>query len=203
LEPVLQLQFLFPGHTRSELRTLSEVSLMRDFPGLRSDPGRQGLAQVFAEILLRYHPGASDSPEFHDLLLAAQESLESSSPERGALQARFCAFLLRFCRASGFQPQFRTCVYCGIEVSGHALTFLLDQGGPVCSDHRVEGGLLMRESLVHWLDALQNDKEPPEANRVEAWRSETFLLNYLGRHAGGEKKLQSLAVWHAMTADTG
>src|SRR3954464_2124695 len=54
LEPVLHLQLLFPEFSRSEIRFLGEVSLLRGFPALGQDPIKQGLAQIFAETLLRY-----------------------------------------------------------------------------------------------------------------------------------------------------
>ena len=203
LEPVLHLQFLFPEFARSELRTLGEVSLMRDFPAVREDPIKQGLARVFAEILLRYAPSESDAAQFHDLLLAAKEKLEDSSPERAALQVQLSAFLLRYCGISGFQPQFRICVSCGQPVTGLNVPFLLDRGGPICSRCRREESAVhfLRENIVRWLDALQTGGELSVLSRTEAWRAEEFLLHYLGRHAGGEKNLKSLSVWHALMED--
>jgi DNA repair protein RecO (recombination protein O) len=203
LEPVLQLQLLFPGFSRSEIRFLGEVSLLRDFPGLREDPAKLGLARVFAEVLLRYAPSESDAEGFHDLLVAAQEGLEESSPERGALQARLASFLLGYCALSGFQPQFRVCVRCGERPSGTSVYFQMDQGGPVCSRCREgEASISLRENVLRWLDAAQRGGEVPVLGRTDAWRAEEFLLHYLGSHAGGEKRLNSVAVWHELMEDS-
>ncbi len=203
LEPVLHLQLLFPEFSRSELRLLSEVSLLRDFPELRRDPAKQALAQVFGEIILRYPPGESDAAEFHDLLLEAEADLESLSGYE-VLQARLCAFLLRFCHLSGFQPQFRACFRCGAPISDSAVHFYPDQGGPACGRHREgsgSGAQLLREATVRWLDGLQAEGEAPHLGRTESLRAENFLLHYLGRHTGGEKTLKSLPVWHALIGD--
>ena len=200
LEPVLHLQFLFPAFSRSEIRILGEVSLMRDFPAVREDIARQGLACVFAEILLRYAPSESDAPQFHDLLLSAQEKLESAGSQRGDLQAQLMAFLLGYCNISGFQPQFRNCVKCDAPVSGANIPFLMDRGGPLCSNCQREerATQFLREGTLRWLDAIQTGTEIPVVSRTEAWRAEDFLLHYLGRHTGGEKNLKSLAVWHEL-----
>jgi len=200
LEPILHLQFLFPAFSRSEIRILGEVSLLRDFPAVREDIARQGLACVFAEILLRYTPSESDAPQFHDLLLAAQEKLESSTLDRNDLQAQLSAFILGYCTISGFQPQFRDCVKCGDPVSGANIPFMMDRGGPLCANCQKEekATQFLREGVLRWLDAIQSGNEIPELSRTDAWRAEDFLLHYLGRHTGGEKNLKSLAIWHEM-----
>ncbi len=202
LEPVLHLQWLFPEFSRSELRTLSEVNLLRDFSAVRSDPAKQGLTRVFAELVLRYPPGESDAAEFHDLLLSAEEELEVMPAQREGLQARLCAFLLDFIRLSGFRPQFRECMRCGAAMTQPAVAFYPDRGGPICTrcQREAPGGEyhLLREDTWRWLDALQHHAPPPALGRTETWRAESFLLQYLGLHAGGEKKLKSLAVWYAL-----
>ena len=57
----------------------------------------------------------------------------------------------------------------------------------------------LREGIVRWLDAVHSGHEMPALGRTDSWRAEEFLLHYLGRHTGGEKKLKSLAVWHELT----
>jgi len=208
LQPVLHLQFLFPEFSRSELRFLGEVSLLRDFSSLRENPVKQGLAHVFAEVLLKYSPSESDAAQFHDLVLAANEGLENAASERETLQQNLCGFLLKYCALCGFQPQFRVCVRCGEAVSGPKIPFQMDRGGPVCSRcQRQESAThSLRENVVHWLDALQTAEEksslPPKSSgslgKADAGQAEEFLLHYLGTHAGGEKNLKSIAVWHEL-----
>ncbi|HEX2613785.1 MAG TPA: DNA repair protein RecO [Fibrobacteria bacterium] len=215
LEPGLHLQFLFPAHGRGEMRILSDVALLRDFPGVRDDIVRQGLAQVFGEVLLKYLPDGARAPDFHDLMLRSLERIdvtESTGSDRGALQERLAAFLLDFCKLSGFQPQFRLCAQCGGRISGAIVDFSVEQGGPVCGKCRSgeEGSVRMRESTLLWLRAVQDGvedgaqdaaeaKDPsPEMSRSDMGRAVDFLLLYLGRHAGGQKPLKSLEVWRGL-----
>jgi DNA repair protein RecO (recombination protein O) len=202
IDPALHLQFLFPAFSRSEIRTLSDLSLLRDFPGIREVPIKQGLGRIFAEVLLRHPPGGADAAQFHDLLLQAQERIESSPPERALLQTRLCAFLLDYCRISGFQPQFRECVRCGGAITGSSAVFHPEQGGPECGLHGTgENTARMKTVLFRWMDELQNGGDPGPLDRTDAWKVEDFLMQYLGRHAGGARSLKSLPVWHELFVD--
>jgi DNA repair protein RecO (recombination protein O) len=217
LEPGLHLQFLFPAHARGEMRILSDVALLRDFSAVRDDISRQGLAQVFGELLLKYLPDGARAPDYHDLMLRALErveSVEADGPESvsGQLLTQLAAFLLDFCKLSGFQPQFRLCAQCGGMISGMVMDFSVEQGGPLCGKCRSgeEGSVRMRETTLRWLRALQDatedlaapagsEAEPlPEMSRADMWRACEFLLLYLGRHAGGQKPLKSLEVWRGL-----
>jgi DNA repair protein RecO (recombination protein O) len=203
LEPILHLQLLFPEFSRSELRYLGEVSLLRDFSNLRENPIKQALAHVFSEVLLKYSPSESDAPQFHDLFLTSEEELENAPAERVVLQTRLGAFLLSYCALLGFQPQFRVCVRCGDVVSGATISFQMDLGGPVCSrcQRQETATHSLRESVVNWLDAVQTEGEKmPQTSlgRTDAGRAEEFLLHYLGSHVGGEKNLKSVSVWHEL-----
>jgi DNA repair protein RecO (recombination protein O) len=202
LEPAIHVQYLFPGHSRSEIRLLTDVALLRDFPRVREDIVKQSLAQVFGEVLLRYTPDETEAPEFHDLLLKGLETLEAAPPDRNALQAAFASYLLEYCDLAGYKPQFRACVQCGETVSGLNIVFHVDQGGPRCGRcHREEpGSQWLRENILRWLDSVQNGNplEGPPPGRTDAGRAEEFLLLYLGRHAGAQKPLKSVSVWHAL-----
>jgi DNA repair protein RecO (recombination protein O) len=225
LESGLHLQFLFPAHARGEMRVLADVALLRDFPGVRDDIARQGLAQVFGEVLLKYLPDGARAPDFHDLMLRALERIdgaEAAGSDRGTLLTRLAAFLLDFCKLSGFQPQFRLCVQCGEMISGGLVDFSVEQGGPVCGRCRSgeEGSVRMREATLRWLRAVQDNTEEaimpsdsvdsidsehsgdmdpaPELSRADIWRACEFLLLYWGRHAGGQKPLKSLEVWRGL-----
>lgn len=233
LEPVVHLQFLFPAHARGEMRILSDVALLRDHPGVREDIVKQALAQACGEVLLKYMPDEARAPDFHDELLAVMGRIEAAPARRRALEEVFAGYLLDFCRLSGFQPQFRFCVRCDARVfgpasgnlsTGQTIPFAIDQGGPVCNRcHREtdETGtaVRLRETVLRWLDSLQNDAERsegspndvqgasngddaedarPDISWREAEQAEEFLLHFLGRHAGGQKPVKSLGVWRAL-----
>lgn len=227
LEPVVHLQFLFPAQSRGEMRILSDVALLRDHPGVREDIVKQALAQACGEVLLKYIPDEARAPDFHDELLKVMARLEAAPAQRRALEELFAGYLLDFCRLSGFQPQFRFCVRCDARVfgpgssivsTGQTIPFAIDQGGPVCNRcHRdsdeAGGAVRLREGILRWLDAIQNQQEGVPADHVaegdgedprptiswrEAEQAEEFLLHFLGRHAGGQKPVKSLGVWRAL-----
>jgi DNA repair protein RecO (recombination protein O) len=200
LQPILHLQFLFPEFSRSELRFLGEVSLLRDFSSLRENAVKQGLAHVFSEVLLKCSPSESDAAQFHDLFLDAHERLEKAASDREVLQTSLSRFLLAYCSLSGFQPQFRVCVRCGDAVSGPNIPFQMDLGGPVCGrcQRQETATHSLRENVFRWLGALQTGEEKTPLGRTDAGHAEDFLLHYLGSHAGGEKNLKSVTVWHEL-----
>ena len=228
LEPGLHLQFLFPVHARGELRILSDVTLLRDHPSVRGDLVKHALAQAFGEVLLKYLPDEARAPDFHDALARALQRLEASPPERRAVEACFAAWLLDFCRASGFQPQFRFCVRCDARVEGATVAFALDRGGPVCARcgdahaaraaRHDEGGIVrLRAAAWRWLVFLDEGApgvlppaatdgaadadagaEIPALHWSDARQAEDFLLQYVGSHAGGEKRLKAVSVWRSL-----
>lgn len=228
LEPGIHLQFLFPATSRGELRILSDVALLRDHPGVRGDLVKHALAQAIGEVLLKYVPDEARAPDFHDAMARALDRLEACAPERRAVEACFAAWLLEFCRVSGFQPQFRFCVRCDARVDGANVAFALERGGPVCArcgdaiaERHEEGGIVrLRAASVRWLDFLDggapgvlprvdadgtddvDDAADPEAVPALHWsdarQAEDFLLQYLGTHAGGEKRLKAVSVWRAL-----
>lgn len=242
LEPVVHLQFLFPAHSRGDMRILADVALLRDHPGVREDIVKQALAQACGEVLLKYMPDEARAPDFHDGLLKVMGQLEAAPALRRALEVIFAGYLLDFCRLSGFQPQFRFCIRCEARVfapaaiersTAQTIVFLVDQGGPLCGRcaRPSEGGggeARLREGVVRWLDAVQarNAASPgvatgsgagagteaggdvagedglsealPDISWREAVQAEDFLLQFLGRHAGGQKAVKSIGVWRAL-----
>lgn len=228
LEPVVHLQFLFPAQSRSEMRILSDVALLRDHPGVREDIVKQALAQACGEVLLKYMPDEARAPDFHDELLIVMGRLEAAPALRRALEVIFAGYLLAFCRLSGFQPQFRFCIRCEARVfgpgaatalsTGQTIAFVIDQGGPVCPrcerDTDGSGGVVrLRDRIIRWLDAVQAQgvlpaaggdegeglPEPlPDISWREAEQAEECLLLFLGRHAGGQKTVKSIGVWRAL-----
>lgn len=175
LEPVVHLQFLFPAQSRSEMRILSDVALLRDHPAVREDIVKHALAQACGEVLLKYIPDGARAPDFHDELLKVMGRLDAAPAHRRALEVVFAGYLLDFCRLSGFQPQFRFCMRCDASVfppvapaasTAHTILFLIDHGGPVCS--RCErtsdgsGGVVrLRDRVLRWLDRVQARSAAP------------------------------------------
>lgn len=198
-------QFLYPEKSRSEIHPLTDASLIRDFPNLKADPGRQALGQVFMELYLKYMHEPHRSPPHYAWLIERLESLDESAPGPRDHVLRLCDFVLGLCAVSGFSPQFTACVQCGRDMTlregAQRARLDLDQGGPVC--HACAGtgagGTTYPARLLRWLDRVQGEGERAgHLPRAEEMQAEAFLLGFLGKHAGGARPMKSLEFYHEM-----
>jgi DNA repair protein RecO len=208
-------QFLYPEKSRTDIHTLTEAGLIRDFPRLKSDPGLQALAHVFLELYLKYMPEPHRSPPHYAWLIERLESLEEAEGGTKDHILRLCDFVLGLCAVSGFSPQFTACVQCGKELLGPSATaegrtggrrFRMDAdlGGPVCAacaEEGAGGGEVFTGRLLRWLDRIQAEGERAgHLPKAEEMQAESFLLSFLGKHAGGTRPVKSLDFYHQMLA---
>lgn len=197
-------QFLYPEKSKSDILTLTDISLMRDFPRLKSDPARQSLAHVFLELYLKYLHGPGQSLPHYELLLEHLERLDESHGGAEGHALRLCDFLLGLCAISGFSPQFTHCVQCGREVEGFRIRLDAALGGPICGE--CSGldnmGSAFPRRMLAWLDRVQTQGiRAGHLPRSEEAQAEEFLLNFLGTHAGGTRAMKSLEFYHAMVEE--
>ena len=194
-------QFVYPAKSKTEIHTLMEADLIRDFPRLKSDPARQSLAHVFLELYLRYVPEPARSPPHFELLLERLERIDEAPAGFGAV-LELCDFLLGLCALSGFSPQFSACAHCGREDLGFRVRLDPDLGGPVCANCAGAGhgnGKAYAARLLRWLVRVQECG--PRAGRLpreEEAQAEGFLLAFLGKHAGGARPMKSLDFYRQM-----
>lgn len=217
-----ELECVYYPNTRSEIWTLAETSTLRAFGRLKSSPERQALGQVMAEVLLRYGHGSAEPEGFYRLLAAAWERLDSGEPEPDAsgptgltLVARY---LLGVCQLGGFGPRFGSCHRCGevLPMTG-PVRFQWADGATVCAScgaaEGESGAVRLRAGwaavLRDWCGngpTVEEAALPPASVKENALEERdgmgllTFLLQYLGRHSGGEKPLRAWAVWKEMHA---
>jgi DNA repair protein RecO (recombination protein O) len=194
-------QFLYPEKSRADILTLSDASLIREFPRLKTDPARQALANVFMELFLKYVEEPHRSAPHYELLLEHFEGLdEAGNGEDFSL--RLCDFLLGLSAVSGFSPQFTRCAQCGAPISGLRVRMDPDLGGPLCASCAGHtAGPVLPGRLLLWLDRIQEQGMmaggQPKSDEMQA---EAFLLAFLGKHAGGTRPLQSLDFYRQMNA---
>jgi DNA repair protein RecO (recombination protein O) len=194
-------QFVYPAKSKSDILTLMEVSLIRDFPRLKCDPNRQALGHVFMELYTKYMHEPAASPPHYELLVEAMEQLECAFPENLDPVAHACDFLLGLCAVSGFSPQFLECVHCGRLDLGIRVRMDPELGGPVCSScsENASGSLTFSARLLRWMARVQ--MEGLHAGRLpieDELQAESFLLAFLGKHAGGSRQIKSLDFYHQM-----
>ena len=192
-------QFVYPAKSKTEIHSLMEVGLLRDFPRLKSDHVRQSLAHVFLELYLKYVPEPDQSHPHFELLLERLERIDEAWSFDPVLE--LCDFLLGLCAVSGFSPQFSQCAQCGRKDLGFRVNLDPDLGGPVCAACAGHGGGAgsFSRRLLRWLDRVQ--ELGPRAGRIpreEESQAEAFLLAFLGKHAGGSRPMKSLDFYHQM-----
>lgn len=195
------IQFIYPEKSKSEIHTLMDVGLIREFPRIKSDPGRQSLGHVFTELFLKYMSEPQQSHPHYELLLERLEQLDEAMDPDPVLH--LCDFLLGLCSVSGFSPQFKACVNCGRGDLGFRVRMDPDQGGPVCGScggsDGAGSGIAFPGRLLRWLDRLQDmGARAGNLPREEEMLAETFLLSFLGKHAGGARPMKSLDFYHQM-----
>jgi DNA repair protein RecO (recombination protein O) len=194
-------QFVYPEKSKSDILTLLDVSLIRDFPRLKREPGRQALGHVFMEVYTKYMHEPAASPPHYELLVEGMEQLEDVGDDRFDAVLHSCDFLLGLCAVSGFSPQFTECVQCGREALGFRVRMDPDQGGPLCSvcSGVGGGGMTFSGRLLRWLDRVQLlGVRAGRFPRDEELQAESFLLSFLGKHAGGSRIIKSLDFYRQM-----
>ncbi len=206
LDAFTVVQLVYPEKSKTEIHTLTDVGLVRDFPRLKSEPARQALANVFLEVYLKYMHEPHPSPPHYHLLLESLERLDEADSKGFDPVLHACDFLLSLCSISGFSPQFSRCVQCGSEAVGLRLRLDPESGGPVCLDCSgpIGGGeLSFSRRLLIWLDRVQTmGLRAGRIPRKEEIQAENFLLGFLGKHAGGERPVKSMAFYRQMTDGT-
>lgn len=194
-------QFIYPEKSKSEIHTLMDAALIRDFPRLKADPARQSLGHVFMELYLKYVAEPGVSHPHYEWLVEHLERIDEAGAESFDPILHLCDFLLGLCAVSGFSPQFTECVQCGRPAKGFRVRLDPDLGGPVCSAcaGAGAGGMAFPGRLLRWLDRLQEMGERAgRLPREEESLAEAFLLSFLGKHAGGARPMKSLEFYREM-----
>lgn len=201
----LVIQWVHPLSSRGEMLTLHDASLIEDLPSLRVEPIKQALAQTWLETYLRLSPAGGESQQRFDWLLQHLQSLDASVllSETTPLSIDF---LTGFCALSGFAPQFRHCVHCGLDIDltlqPHSkIRMHIDLGGPICPACRPQAGditnLSSEAALV--IERIQSFGFKAITLRKTALQAaELFLWNFLDRHAAEGRRLKAYEVYRSL-----
>jgi DNA repair protein RecO (recombination protein O) len=195
-------QFVYPAKSKTEIHTLLEAGLIRDFRRLKADPARQSLAHVFLELYLKYVPEPAQSHPHFELLVERLERIDEAPAQGFDPVLELCDFLLSLCSVSGFSPQFGECAHCGRLDLGFRVRLDPDLGGPICGACVGAGhgtGASFSARLLRWLGRLQDTG--PRAGRIpqeEEAQAEAFLLAFLGKHGGGARPMKTLDFYRQM-----
>ncbi|QGY41248.1 DNA repair protein RecO [Pseudodesulfovibrio cashew] len=112
LDPLSHVLFTIGSGRRGEYTVLEEGSLLNNFPGVRKDPLKTGIAANCVKFIEAVDAGPSDAVHAYGLLLETWEMLETG----GAPDFVPWLFRAQYAFAMGYTPDFLSCGACGKPV---------------------------------------------------------------------------------------
>lgn len=135
LDPLAESELVFNDSGKSDLHFVREATLVEWFPELRKDLELSAMANVMAEILLRYMPaGMPQEMEFRYTEKALK--LLERGPNKKDVLVRW---MWHIADLSGYALSLDECVRCGKKIQDANGDFLFESGGAVCKDCRGQG----------------------------------------------------------------
>jgi DNA repair protein RecO (recombination protein O) len=120
-------EILFYRGRTSSLHLVSHCDLKEDFPGVRKDLARVGIASCMVELVAALMPQEDPNPEVFSLSIECLREIAGYyDPEK-----ILTIFKIKILALSGFKPHFDSCVACGQKVLSEA-KFSLSLGGLLC-----------------------------------------------------------------------
>ena len=210
LDPLALSEVVFRQNPNTELQFIKEASIVNWHGTMRQSLLNLAVAQVMAEIVLRYAPPATPIPEEFALLERALAEFDSptaaagDSSAPGAVNAPgvssadsvFSRWLLDICDLWGYHLELGVCSRCEKVLTEPAADFFPESGALICKHCQgVQSARARAETLQGlWeLNRMQNTAgNPPErlSGRVFV---ENALLSYLRNHIGFLKEIHSLS----------
>lgn len=219
LDPLALSEVVFRQNPAKELQFIKEASIIDWHGELRNSLLNLAVAQVMAEIVLRYAPPATPIPEEFALLKQALEEFDSpaagatsadlDSPATGATDAAsatsasgktststvFSRWLLDICDLWGYHLDLGVCSRCEKPLAEPAADFSPESGALICKHCQgVQSARARQETLKGlWELHLQEIHPNPVQNLSGRVFVENALLSYLRNHIGFLKEIHSLS----------
>ncbi len=130
LDPLSHVLFTIGSSKRGEYIVLEEGSLLHNFPNIRGDSGKTGVAVNCVKFIEAMEVDPDDSASAYMLLLESLEMLDCSD---GNIDFVPWLFRAKFAFDMGYQPDFLSCGDCGKSVrveSGYQ--FGIEKGQVAC-----------------------------------------------------------------------
>lgn len=130
LDPFSHVLFTIGSSKRGDYTVLEEGSLLGNFPTIRREPARMGLAANCVKFVELVEVGSSDGPHAYDLLLATLTMLEEGG---GAPEYVPWLFRAKYAFEMGYTPDFLVCGSCGRPVgTEQGYQFGVERGQVAC-----------------------------------------------------------------------
>lgn len=197
LDPLAESEVVFRENPQKAggdgLLFVKEATLLNWRPKMRDDLMSTAVAQVMAEIVMRYAPPGVPLQDEFLLLSKALDDLnaDAENADNGAatpLANVFARWLLDTCDLWGYHLDLNMCSRCERTLDQAAADFHPESGGLVCKACLGVETPRARPQTVQGLWALSYG-QPMGENRVFV---ENALLTYLRNHIGFLKEIHSL-----------
>ena len=192
LDPLALSEVVFRQNPSTELQFVKEASITNWHDRLRASLMELAVAQVMAEILLRYAPQGVPLPDEFALLLGALDALDSSTPS----EAVFSNWLLDTCDLWGYHLELGACNRCERPLDGPAADFSPETGALICKhclgiqSPRARLETLQGLWMLHLVRNCSAEMPQKLSGRIFV---ENALLSYLRNHIGFLKEIHSLS----------
>ena len=138
---------------------VSQAETVNSFSETRKDLDKIFYSMYLTEVVNSF--GVENDPysaETYDILYNALKAISQANEKKDILLA-VLKFQLKIMRASGFSPEFNTCLKCGAKINNNAY-FITNDGGIVCSDCVTDprGKILIHNKIREFLNYLTNSK---------------------------------------------
>lgn len=168
----------------SDLTFIKEATLLDWHSDLRNNLLSQAIAQVMAEIVLRYAPQGIPLQDEFSLLCKALDSLNQENPSENI----FAQWLLEISDLWGYHLDLDICSRCEKNLTEAPADFFPESGGIICkSCQGIDSSRAKPETLQGLWDILQGKQKITGRFFVE-----NALLAYLRNHIGFLKEIHSL-----------
>ncbi|OWV14338.1 DNA repair protein RecO [Fibrobacter sp. UWB5] len=205
LDPLALSEVVFRQNPNAELQFIKEASIIDWHSELRNSLLNLAVAQVMAEIVLRYAPPATPIPEEFALLKQALAEFDSPTgttsdsavtPANTSADSVFSRWLLNICDLWGYHLELGVCSRCEKVLTEPAADFFPESGALICKHCQgVQSARARAETLQGlWeLNLAQNNPEQAPQKLTGRVFVENALLSYLRNHIGFLKEIHSLS----------
>ena len=182
LDPLAESEIVFHDSGKSDLHFIREATLIDWFPNLRKDLEKTAMAEVMAEILLRYLPtGLSQELEFRYTEKALQVLDRGKRP-----QDALARWMWHIADCTGYALSVDDCIRCGNSISGNPADFLFESGGALCKDCL---GFFLPHYSPEFLSDIARLTARMPLHDPRALEGEFF--KYLTTHLGENREIKS------------
>ena len=192
LDPLVLSEVVFRQNPSTELQFIKEASIINWRETLRASLMELAVAQVMAEIVLRYAPQGVPLPDEFALLDGALSQLDQPMAGEGI----FAKWLLDISDLWGYHLELGVCSRCEKVLTEPAADFFPESGALICRHCQgVQSARARAETLQGlWeLNLAQNNPEQAPQKLTGRVFVENALLSYLRNHIGFLKEIHSLS----------